>query len=147
MAQEFCNDFRPPGIPELEYSPMEYRGSYIDHLDPFEIESGQQTVRPGLEDGTHPVSGGLVNGPDSDQSCGFGEVHTISPSEGAWVLSVRPFAGQATSCQASSGIEPCVEAWVESPSHVPGRGKYGMYGIGERGEEIALSNGEMNRAE
>ena len=144
MAQELCNNLLPPGIPELEYNPMEYRRLYIDQLGPFEIESGQQAVR---EDGTHPVSGGLVNGPGSDQSCGFGEVHTISPSEGAWVPFVRPLAGQATSRQASSGIEPWVEAWVESPSHVPGRGEYGMYGIGERGEEIALSNGEMNRAE
>ena len=145
MAQELCNNFRPPGIPELEYSPMEYHELYIDHLGPFSIESARQPVRPGLGSSTHPPSGGLVNGPDSEQLRCSSEENTIGPSEDAWVPFVCPLAGQTTSYQASGGIG----AWVEThpPTHVPGRGEYGMYGIGERGEEVALSNGEMNRAE
>ena len=141
-AQKLCNNFRPPGIPELEYSPMEYRGSYIDHLGPFSIESAQQAACPS---GTDRPSGGLVNDPGSEQLRGFSEANTIEPFEDVWVPCVCPLAGQATSYQASDAIRAGVE--THPPTHIPVRGKYGMYGIGERGEEVALSNGEMHRAE
>ena len=141
MAHESCNTFRPPRIPEPEYSPVEYRGLYIDHLGPFSVESAQQAVGSG----THPGSRGLLNGPDSEVLRGFSEANTIAPSEDGWVPFVRSPAGQATSYQPSCGIDARVE--IHPPTHVPGRGKYGLYCIGERGEEVAPSNGEMNRAE
>ena len=145
MAQELYNNFRPLGIPELEYSPMEYHGLHIDHLGPFSIDSARPPVCPGLGSSTHPPSGGLVNGPDSKQLRGFSEANTIGPYEDVRVPFVYPLAGQATSYQSSGGIG----AWVEihPPTHVPGGGKCGVYGIGERGEGVALSNGEMNWAE
>ena len=144
MAQELCTDFRPPGIPELEYSPIEYDGLYIDHLGPFSIEPARQAVCPDLGSDGHRPSRGLLNGPDSEQLRGFSEANTIGPSEDVWVPFVWPLAGQATSYQASGGFR----AWMETrpPAHVPGSGKCGMCGTGERGEEVALCNGEMNRA-
>ena len=145
MAQEFRNEFRPPGIPELEYSPMEYHGLYIDHLDPFSIEYPRKTACPDLGSGTHPLSVDLVNGPDSEQLRDFSEANTIGPYEDVWVPFSCPLAGQATSYQALGGIG----AWMEihPPTQVPGHDEYRMYSIRKKGEEVALSNGEMNRAE
>ena len=135
MARESCNNFRPPCIPELEYGPVEYRGLYIDPLGPFVVESAKKAV----SSGTHPS---LVNGPDSEQPHGLGEANAIGPFEDIWVPFVRPPAGQATSCQQSGGIGARVE--IHPPTHVPERGKCGLYCIGEEGEP--LSAGEMNRA-
>ena len=141
MAREPCNILRWLGIPEPEHSPMEHRGLSIDHLSPFSVESAQQAVASG----THPGSGGLLHGPDSEQLQGFGEVNTIAPYEERRVPFVRLPAGQATSSHPSGGIG----AWVEiyPPTHVPGGGKYGLYSIGERGQEVTLSNGQINGAE
>lgn len=145
MAPASYDNLRPPCIPELEYSPLEYRRLY---LGAFLVESAPLAVGSGTHSGSgmHPRWGGLLNGPDSEQLRGFSESNTIGPSEDVSVPFVHPFAGQATSYQPSSGIG----AWgeIHPPTHVPGRGKYGLYRIGERGEEVALSNGEsMNRAE
>ena len=122
--------------------PMAYRGFSIDPLAPFSVESA---VSSGVGSGTHPGSGGWLNGPDSDQLRDFSEANTIGPSEDIWVAFVRPLAGQATTCQPSGGIGVRVE--IHPPTRVPGRGQYGLYCIGEKGEAVALSNGEINRAE
>ena len=120
---------------------MEYRGFPIDPRGPFSVESARQ----GAGSVTHPGSRGLLkNGPDSGQLRGFSEANTIAHFEDGWVPVVRAPAGQAISYQ-PGGIDARVE--IYPPTHVHGRGKYGFYCIGERGEEVALSNGEMNRAE
>ena len=121
---------------------MEYRRLYIDHIGPFSIESARQAACPS---GTDRPSGGLVNGPDSEQLCGFSEANTIEPFEDVWFPCVCPLAGQAASYQASDANRAGVA--THPPAHISVRGKYGMYGIGERGQEVALSNGEMHRAE
>ena len=151
MTPASFNNLRPPCIPELEYSPLEYRRLY---LGAFSVESAPLAVSSGTHSGSgmHPRLGGLypgwgslLNVPDSEQLRGYSEANTIGPSEDVSVPFVHPFAGQATSYQPSSGIG----AWgeIHPPTHVLGRGKYGLYRIGERGEEVALSNGEsMNRA-
>ena len=145
MARESHNTSRLPCIPGLEYRPMEYRGLYIDHLDPFSVEFAQQDVSSGIVSGTHLGSGGHLNSPDSEQLPEFSESDTIESSKYMWVPFVRPPAGQATPCQPSGGIGARVE--IHPPSHVPGRGEYGLYSTSERGEEVALSNGGMNWAE
>ena len=117
---------------------MGYCGLYIDRLGPFLV---QQVI----SSGTHPGSGSLLNGPDPERPRDSSEENTIEPSEDIWVPFVRPPAGQATSCQPSGGIGARVE--IHPPAHVPGRGKYELCCIGEGEEEVALSSGEMNRAE
>ena len=141
MAHESCNNFRPPSIPELEYGPMEYRGLYIDRLGPLSVESAQRAVCSGM----HPGSGRLLNGLDSEQPRGSSEANTIGLPHDIWVPFVRAHAGQATSCQRSGGIGARVE--IHPSTRVPGRGKCGLYCIGERGKEVALGSGEINRGE
>ena len=121
---------------------MEYGGSYIDHLGPFSLESAQQAVSSG---GTHLGSAGLLNGPHSKQLRGSSESNAIRLSEDVWVPFVRLPAGQATSYQPSGGIGARME--IHPPTHVSGRGKCGLYCIGEGEEEVALSSGEMKREE
>ena len=152
-THESSNNFRPPGPGiELEYSParqiqlpepMTYRGFSIDRLGPFSVESAQ-AVPSGIAPGMHPGSGDLLNGPDSEQLRGFSEANTIGFSEDVWVPFVRPGAGQTTSRQPLGSTGARVE--VHPPTHAPGRGQHGMCCIGERGEEVELSNGGMNRA-
>ena len=139
--EELSNNL-PPWDPTLEYKPMEYRGLHVNHLGPFSVESAQHAV--GSDSSTHPGSGRLSNGLVSEQRRDFSEADPRGPSEDVWVPIVRPPTGQATSCHSSGGIGAQVEV---PPAHVPGRGQYGMYCIGERGEEPALGNGEMNRAQ
>ena len=142
MAQESYKTFRPPCISEFEYSPVEYGGSYIDLLGPCSVESAQQAVISGIgSDG----SGILINGPGSEQLRVFSEANTIGPSEEVWVPFVCPPAGQATLYQPSGGTGARVE--IHPPTHVLGRGKCGLYCIGEGEAEVALSSGEMNREE
>ena len=120
---------------------MEYRGLYFNPLGPFSVESTQQPVSSGV----HLGSGSLLNGPDSEQPHGFSEANTIGPYEGIWVPFMRQPAGQTTSCQPSGGIGTRVG--IHPPTHVPGRGKCGLYCIGSGEEGVALSTGEMNKEE
>ena len=105
---------------------------FLDSLGSFLVESAQQAVNSD----TCPGSSGLSNGPDSERPRGLSDANTIGASEDIWAPFVPPTAGQAT-------------PWVEThpPAHVPGRGKDGSYCVGEGEEEVALSSGEMNRAE
>jgi hypothetical protein len=114
---------------------------YVNHLDPSLVESSRRAVGSG----THPGSGGLSNGPGFERSCAFSEATFREPSEDVLVPVVRHPRGQVTSCHSSGGIGAQVE--THPPAHVPGCGKYGMHCNGEREEGVALSNGEMNRAE
>jgi hypothetical protein len=93
FAHPSSNDF-PPWVPALEYRLTEYRGLYINHLDPFSVESARRAVGSR----THPGSGAI-----------------------------------------GAQVKP------HPPTHVTGRGEYEMHCNGEGGE-VALSNGEMNRA-
>jgi hypothetical protein len=138
FAQESQNNF-PPWVPAPEDRPTGYRGLYVNHLDPFSVESVWRAVGSG----TRPRSGGLSNGLDSEPPCDFSEENPRGPSEDVLVPVVRPPAGQVMSCHSSGGIGARAE--IHPRTHVPGRGKYGTYYISERGEEA--SNGEMNRAE
>ena len=121
---------------------MEYPWSYIDRPGPSLAESAPQAVGSG----TNPGSTGLLHGPGSELPRSFGEADTIEPFEDTSV----PFArsplpvGQATSYQPSGDSGARVE--IHSPGHVPERGKYVTHRVGERGEEVALSDGYMNRA-
>ena len=148
MACESCNNIRPPGPAiELEYGPtqrMVYHGFPIDRLGPFSVESAQ-AVASGIASGMHPGSGDLLNGPDSEQLRSFSEADTIGSCEDIWVPFVRPGAGQATSYQRSGGNGARVE--IHPPTYVPGREKYRSHCVSERGEEVELSSGEMNRAQ
>ena len=121
---------------------MEYPRSYIDRLGPSLAESAPQAVGSG----THPGSTGLFHGPGSEPPRGFGEADTIGPFEDTWVPFARPPlpVGQATSYQPSGDIGARVE--IHPPGHVPERGKYVTHRVSERGEEVALSDGYMNRA-
>ena len=120
---------------------MEYRGLYFDRLGPLSVESAQRAV----SSGAHPGSGSLSNGPGSEQPRGFSEANTKGPSEDISVPFVCPSAGQATACQPSGSIGARVE--IHPSTRVPGRGKYGLHCTDERGEEVVLSSGEINRAE
>ncbi len=122
---------------------MEYRWSCIDRLGPFLVDTAPYAVGSG----THPGTGGLLNGPGSEQPRGISEANTIGHYDDTWVLFARPPppVGQTTSYQPSGGIGARVE--IHPPGHIPERGKHVMRRIGERGEEVALSDGEMNRAE
>ena len=131
----------PPWDPAPEYRVMEYRGLYVNHLDPFSGQSARHTVGSG----THPESGGPSNGAASEKPCAFSEANPRGPPEDVLVPLVRLPTGQVTSCHSSGGIGARVE--VNPPAYVPGRGQYRIYCISERGEERALGNGEMNRAE
>ena len=133
---------------------MEYRGLYINHLDAFSVESAPQAVGSGTYPGSsmhlrrgglYPGWDGLLNGPDFEQRLGFSEANTIGPAEDVWDPFVRPFAGQVTPYQPLGGIGAQVE--IHPPTHVPGRGEYGLYCTNEREEEVPLSNGAMNREE
>jgi len=118
---------------------VEYRGSYINHLDPFSVESAWHAVGSG----THPGSGGLSNGPIvSEQPCAFNEANLRGRSGDLWAPVVRPPVGQVASDLSSGGIG--AQVGIHPPAHVPGRGIYGMYCIGKSGEEVTFSNGEMN---
>ena len=104
----------------------------LDSLNDFLVESAQEAVNAD----SRPGSSGLSNGPDSEQPRGLSDADTIGASEDIRAPFVRPTAGQAT---------PYVE--THSPAHVPGRGENGSYCVGAGEEEVALSSGEMNRAE
>jgi hypothetical protein len=140
IAQRSSNNF-PPWVPALEYRPTEDRGLYINYLDPFSVESALRAVGSGA----HPGSGSLSNGPVSERPCAFSEANPIGPPEGAWAPVARSPAGQVMSYHSLGGIGAQVE--THPPTHAPGRGKHGVHCNGEREEEVALSNGEMNRAE
>ena len=142
FAQESSNNFRS-WDPAPEYKLMGYRGLYVNDFSPLSVESAQHAVCS--DSSTHPGSGGLSNGRVPKQPCAFGEAYPRGPSEDVWVPIEGPPAGQAMPCHSSGGIGARVE--IHPPAHVPGRGEHGMYCIGERGEEPALGNGEMNRAE
>ena len=140
FAHELSNNFSP-WDPTLEYRLKEYRGLYVNHLDPFLIEYARHAVGSG----THPGSGGLSHGAVSERPCAFSEANPRGHFEDVLVPIVCPPPGQAMPCESSGDIGARVAA--HPPAHVPGRGQYGMYCIGEKGEEPALGNGEMNRAE
>ena len=141
FAQESSNSF-PPWDPALEYRLTRYRGLYVNDLGPLSVESVQHAV--GSDSKTHPGSGGLSNDRGPEQPCAFSEANPRGPSKDVWVPIVRPPAGQAMTCHSSGGIGTPVE--INPTAHVPGRGQYGMYCTGERGEERALGDEEMNRA-
>jgi hypothetical protein len=134
--EESRNNF-PPWVPALEDRPTEYRESYVNHLDPFSVEPARRAVGSG----THPGSGGLSNGPVFERPCDFSEANPRGPSKDVLVPVVRPPARQEMSYHGIGG-----RVGIHPLTHVPERGRDGMYCIGERGE-VALGNGEMNRAE
>ena len=138
MARESSNNFRPPCIPKVEYSPVGYHRSYIDRLGPVLVESAPHAVGSDM----HPGSRGLSHGPGSELRHGRSVANTIGPYEDTRF----PFARHPPPAGRSSGdIGARVE--IHPPGHVPEHGKYVMHRIGEMGEEVALSDGEMNRAE
>jgi len=138
FSQALSNNF-PPLAPALEYRPTEYRGSYIDYLDPSSVESVWHTVGSGM----HLGSGGLSNDHVSKRPCDFNETNPRRLSQDVWVPVVRPPAGQEMSGHSSGGISSQVGS--HPPAHVPGRGIYGMNCTGKRGVEVTFSSGDMNR--
>jgi hypothetical protein len=136
FAQE-SRDNIPPWVPGIEYRPTEYRGLYVNHVNPFSIEPAPDAVGSG----THHGSGGQSNGPVFKRPCDFSEANPRGPSKDVLVPVVRPPARQVMSYHGIGG-----RVGIHPLTHVPERGRDGMYCIGERGE-VALGNGEMNRAE
>jgi len=133
FSQALSNNF-PPLVPALEYRPTEYRGSYIDYLDPF-------SVRHTVGSGMHLGLGGLSNGHVSERPCDFNETNPRGPSEDIWVPVVP--VGQEMSGHSSGGISS--QVGTHQAAHVPGRGIYGMYCTGKSGEEVTFSSGDRNR--
>jgi len=135
---DFPHNNLPPWVPAFEHRPTESRGLYINHLDPFWVESSRRAVGSS----THSGSGRLSNGPVSEWPCAFNEANPIGRPENVWVPVVRPHVGQVASGHSSGGIDAQLG---DTPTHLPGRGIYGMCCIGKTGEEVTFSNGDRNR--
>jgi len=137
----FPHNNLPPWVPAFEYRPTKNRGLYINHLDPFSVESSRRAVGSS----THLDSGGLSNGYISEQPYAFNEANPRGRSEDVWGPVVRPPPGQEMSGYSSGGIG--AQVGTHPPAHLPGHGIYAAHGICKSGEEVTFSNGNRNREE
>ena len=127
-----------PWVPD---GPTEYTRLYINHLDPFLVESSLRAVGSSA----HSGSGCLSNGPVSGRPCAFNEANHRGRSENVWGPVVRPPPGQEMSGYSSGGIY--AQVGTHPPVHLPVRGIYGMCCTSKSGEEVTFDNGDRNREE